>query len=114
MDQKYYFDKISKTKRNQNVLESTQVSSSSNNNKRNKLGATSSNIDLFDNISIDGLENHHIDTLLPNALEISRSYRERLNSSSVYNSTVAAFNNTTLTNNNNNNKNKKSNDFEWF
>ncbi len=99
--QKYYLDKINKakSKMNKNIMESTQVSTTSN-TKSIKLSKHSSHIDMFEEagLSIVGdLENHHIDTLLPNALEISRSYRDRLNSSSVNSSMI---NNTHYTNTN--------------
>ena len=102
--QKYYLDKINKTKSkiNKNIMESTQMYSVStvSNTKSSKMSKHSSHVDMFEEagFSIVGdLENHHIDTLLPNALEISRSYRDRLNSSSVNSSMI---NNTHYTNTN--------------
>lgn len=110
--QKYYLDKINRTKNkmNRNVMESTQVSTVSN-TKSSKMSKHSSKIDMFDEagFSIVGdLENHHIDTLLPNALEISRSYRDRLNSSSVNSSMV--FNNTSNNYTTNNSKKRLANE----
>ena len=85
--QKYYLEKINKTKSkiSRNALESTKNSIIEPCGKYRD--------DIIDNSIIngqDGADSHQIDTLLSNALEISRSYR-RMNSSSVNNSVLSQY-----------------------
>ncbi|CAF0863953.1 unnamed protein product [Brachionus calyciflorus] len=67
--QKYFLGKINKAKSKQKNFDDTL------------------NYDFYNSSRLDETENHDIDTLLSNALEISRSFR-RFNSSSINNSTM--------------------------
>ena len=96
--QKYYLEKINKTKSKltKNMLESTKNYSMSESRANTNFADNIEgfiNYDMIDKSLIkgqDSAENHHIDTLLSNALEISRSYR-RMNSSSVNNSVMSQY-----------------------